>query len=85
VLLEVLNRDLGHLENALVRQCLIAVEEHEQEHLVGGREELVALVEGATEFSRAQAELPVQLSTIVELGEVELCKGSHRICDLLWQ
>ena len=61
VLVEFMSRNLGHLEELLVRDDWIFVEEEQEEHLVGGAEEFVPLAffESASNLCVAQGQLPV--------------------------
>jgi len=52
VLLQVLDGDLRNLEYVLVADLRVFVEEHQQEHLIAGGQELVPLVEVAPKLCR---------------------------------
>ena len=69
MLVEFVSGNLGHLEERLVRDDWILVEEEQEEHLVGGAEELVPLAffESASNLCVTQGQLPVQKTPIIEL------------------
>ena len=85
MLLKFLCGNLSDVHYALIIDLFMLIEKHQHKHLVAGRKKLVLLMEVAPELGRSKTELPVDLSPVVELAEVELRKGSHRVGDLLWE
>ena len=85
VLLQVLNWYLSNLKHILVANLSIFIEQHKQEHLVARCQKLIPLIKVASQLSWPQAQLPMNLSSVIELREVELRERRHRICYLFWK
>ena len=83
--MELVGRNLCHLQELLVCNDWLFIEKQKDKHLVGGTEEFVplALDECTTNFSIAQSQLPIQQATIVEFAVVELGEGIHGNTNLL--
>lgn len=85
--LDLLHRELSQRKQFLVCDCFSLVEQSQHNHLIGRAAELIMLTtfKSAAQLSWSQIQLPVELSAIVELREIELREACHSAWDFSWQ